>query len=54
MVVDFALSLSEVQEKKFLDIIAHLQTVAASEVGHSSSADTPVSADAIKFFTEKM
>ena len=53
-IADFALSLSEAQEAKFFSIISKLQTVAASEVGHSGSADAQVSAEEINFFTEKM
>lgn len=53
-IVDFAAALSEPMEAQFFSIISKLQTVAASEVGHSGSADAQVSAEEIAFFTEKM
>lgn len=57
-VVDFALSLSEPQSEKFLKIISNLQTIAASEIWHSTSivdgnADKAKSKE-IQFFTEKL
>ena len=57
-VVEFALSLSEQQSEKFLKIINDLQTVAASEIGHSNDNQkatvTTEKAEQIKFFTEKL
>lgn len=54
-IVEFALWLSEQQEKKFFEIIQNLQTVAASEIGHSGGTgeNCEFSEEEIWFFTEK-
>ena len=54
-IVEFALWLSEQQEKKFFEIIQNLQTVAASEIWHSGGTgeNCEFSEEEIWFFTEK-
>lgn len=55
-IVDFALSLSEKGAEKFLAILGKLQTVAASEVGHSEDTANfaEENAEKVAFFMEKM
>ncbi len=55
-VVDFALSLSEVQAEKFLKIIGNLQATASkfSETGSTGAEAAEFSEEQVAFFTEKL
>lgn len=55
-VVDFALSLSEVQAEKFLKIVGNLQATASkfSETGSTGAEAAEFSEEQVAFFTEKL
>lgn len=55
-IVNFALSLSEVQSEKFFTILSSLQKVFAEETGHSEEVNQASHDDAekVKYFTEKL